>query len=160
MNLLNCVEAFDLAEQDERVQVVVGHDELLQAGEALQLLQVLVVDYEVKAHIDQVHFFHLIVKLAALQDLQRVAVDIEHLIRLNLGMARLHDRLLIGSRSGLPLAHLLLVEAVDLALPLLLNDLYDVAFVLRLENGQLDFDGPFFDHSLVNCSLQGSLSVS
>lgn len=95
---------------------------------------------QVEAHVVQVDLLHLRVKLGPLQHLKRVAVDVEHFVRLDLGVAALHDRLLalvVGA-----LAVLFLVQPVDFALPLLLDDLDHVALVFRLENWQSDLDRP------------------
>ncbi len=55
--------ALNLRKQDERVQVVMLEDNLLELGELLQLLQVLMIHDEVEAYVSQMHFFDLIVEL-------------------------------------------------------------------------------------------------
>ena len=61
-------------------------------------------------------------------------------------MATLHNRLIDTVRFCL--AQLLLVQSLYFLLPLFLYNLYHIALVFRLENGQLHSDRAFFNHCL------------
>lgn len=143
LNLLHCVEALDFRKQDERVEVVVRKHQLLQLGELAKLVQVLVIDDQVKADIVEVHLLDLVIELGPLQHLKCVTIDVEHFIGLYLCVAALNDALLVIGE--LFFAELLLVEAIDLSLPLFLDNLDHVALVLWLEDGQLDLDWALLD---------------
>ena len=91
------------------------------------------------------HLLDLVVELSALEHLEGVTVNVEDSIRLNLCVSALHKRLL--GDGCLPLSSLLLIKAIDFLLPLLLNDLDDVALVLGLEDGEFYPDRAFLvDH--------------
>jgi len=93
-----------------------------------------------------VHLLDLVVKLSPLEDLQSVAVYVKDLIRLDLGMAALDDGFL--DCVDLTLACFLLIQSLYFPFPLFLNNLDHIALVLRLENGQLNFDRAFFYENL------------
>ena len=135
----DCIKALNLREKNERVEVIIRKNELLQLRELLQLVEVRVVDDEVEAHIVEVHLFHQVVELGALEDFQRVAIDVQHPVGFDLGVPALHQRFLGGVE--ILLAVLLLIQPVDFSVPLLLDDLNDIAFVLGLEDRQFDLDG-------------------
>lgn len=99
---------------------------------------------QVKAHVVQMHLLDLVVELSPLQHLEGVPVDVQDLVRLDFGVATLHNGLIVT--IGQAFAHFLLIEPFYLPLPLFLDDLDHVALVLGLENGQLDLDWAFFDH--------------
>ena len=100
------------------------------------------VDNQIKAYIDEVHLLNLVVELGALEDLESVAIDVEDTVRLDFSMTRLDDRLVVGHCAGF-LAHFLLVEAFYLTVPLLLDDLDDIALILGLEDREFYLDGTF-----------------
>ena len=88
------------------------------------------------------HLLNLVVELSPLEHLKGVAINVEHSIRLNLSVSALHERLF--GEGSLPLSMLLLIKTIDFLLPFLLNDLYDVALIFGLEDGEFNLDGAFF----------------
>jgi hypothetical protein len=87
--ILKGAYTFNLREKDEGIQVVVLEDNLLQLGEFLKFLKILMVYNQVEADIGQVHLLYLVIELGSLQDFESVTKDIEYLIRFYLGMAGL-----------------------------------------------------------------------
>ena len=49
------------------------------------------VDDKIKPHVVEVNLFNLLVEFSSLENLQGITIDVEHLIRLDLSMATLHD---------------------------------------------------------------------
>ena len=82
------------------------------------------------------------VELSPLEHLKGVAINVEHSIGLNLSVSALNERLF--REGNLPLSKLLLIKAINFLLPFLLNDLYDVALIFGLEDGDFNLDGAFF----------------
>ena len=78
--LLYRVQALYLRQQDERVEVIVGEDELPQLREPPQLVQVRMEDYKVEPDVVQVDFLDLPVELGPLEHFKRVTIDVKNLI--------------------------------------------------------------------------------
>jgi hypothetical protein len=129
--LAQAVQALDLAQQDETVQRVVAQVQLLQLGEPAQLVEVGVVHDQVEAHVGQVEFLDHLVELGTGKHFERVAVDVEHLVRLNFSVAALHKTFV--AELGLGVfgvdSVFLEVESLHFSLPLFLDDLDDGVFL-------------------------------
>ena len=89
LNLTDCIQALNLGEKNEGVEVVVRENQFLQLRKLPQLVEIGVVDDEVKADIVKVHFFDKVVEFCTLKDFQCVSINVKHFIGFNLGMATL-----------------------------------------------------------------------
>jgi len=92
LHALHARKTLDLRQQDVRVQVIVGENELLELREFLELVQVLMVHNEVEPDVDEVHLFDRLIELRALEHLKGVAVNIQDLVGLNLRVTTLDKR--------------------------------------------------------------------
>ena len=63
VELVQRMDAFNLTEQNKRIQEVVREYELLELGELAKFVQVGMVNNQIKSSIGQVHFLHHIVEL-------------------------------------------------------------------------------------------------
>jgi len=60
--LIKRLYTLDLAEQNEGVQVVVGKDQLLQLGKLPELVEIGMINDEVKSYVSEMHFFNDIIE--------------------------------------------------------------------------------------------------
>lgn len=96
--------------------------DLLQLCESLKFVQVLVVHDQIEPHVSQMHLLDLIVEFRTLEDFQGIAEYVEDLVRFDLSVTTLHERLIAHILFGF-VAILLGIESFNLFVPLSLNDL-------------------------------------
>ena len=136
--MLQGIKALNLAEQNERTQVVLTQHEFLELGELFKFHQVCVVDDQVKPHIDKVDLLNKVVEFSPRQHFHSVAVDVQHTVAFDLGVTRLDERFLTQAWNFLIL---LLVKSLDFFCPFLLDypDHITVVFGLVLRIGKMRF---------------------
>lgn len=139
--LLERLNALDLAEQNERIQVVVRQNKLLQLGELSQLIKIRVVNDEIEAHVSQVHLLHDVVEFGAGEHFKSVSVNVEDTVALDLGVTALHETLVAEVRLVLRVlcvdTVLLDIEALHFTFPLFLDDLDNGILLCLLLGGRV-----------------------
>ena len=86
---------FYFRKQNEGVKVVIGKDQLLELRKFLQLIEILMIDYQVKSDILHMNLFNLIIEFRSLEHLQSISKNVKNLICFNFGMPTLNKRLYI-----------------------------------------------------------------
>ena len=100
LNRLDCVEALNFWEQDERVQIIVRQDQLPQLRKLSQLVQIGVENDQIEAYVVQVDLFNLLIKFRSLEYFEGIAIDVEHPVWFNLCMPALNDGFLLSAHRA------------------------------------------------------------
>lgn len=75
LDLFHSAQTLNLTQKNERAEIVITQDYSFEVREPLKFLQVLVVHYEIKTHINQMKLFHHVIELLSLQNFESVAVN-------------------------------------------------------------------------------------
>lgn len=88
------------------------------------------VDYQIKPNVCQMHLLHLVVEFWPLEDLKGISKDVEDLVRLDFGMATLHQGLISNILFWL-IAIFLGIKSFNFLIPLSLDDFNHIRFNFR-----------------------------
>ena len=89
----DCVQAFYLWEEDERIQIIVCEDQLFEFREFLQFVKICVIHDEIEPDIVEVDFFNEVIELSTLENFKSIPIDVEDFVWFDFCVATLDKRL-------------------------------------------------------------------